>query len=134
MTIPKTLGACADRLFTLRAEASSIRKALDATALVKRLGKIAEEQKAIEEHLIENLPKSKADGIVGKLAKAIIKTSKVPTVTDWDKLYAHILKTRDFSLLPRKVLTESVRDRWEEKKVVPGVGVFNVTSVSITQR
>ena len=92
--IPKTLGACADKLWQLREKRSQLQHQADT---------LEAEEKAIKEYLINNLPKSEADGVTGKVAKVLIKTRSVPSVKDWDSFYKHILKTGDFSLLARKV-------------------------------
>jgi len=122
--IPKSFGACADRLFKLSEERA---------ALNRKVEKIEEEEKAIKEHLIKNLPKDDSRGVLGKLAKAEIKTKHTPTVKDWDLLYKHILRTKDFSLMQRRVSDAAVKERWEAKKTVPGVDVLTVVKVSITK-
>jgi hypothetical protein len=122
--IPKTLGACADRLYKLREERSKIQKTID---------KLEKEEKEIKEHLINTLPKSSADGITGKVARATIKVKVVPSAKDWSAVYKFILKTKDFSLLGRRLSDAAVRERWEAGKKVPGVEPFNVVSVSVTK-
>jgi hypothetical protein len=122
--VPKTLGACADRLFTLKAQLAALNmqaEALDA------------ERKAIQERLIADLPKSEAAGIAGRLARATVVTKEVPTVKDWTAFYKTILKTKDFSLLQRRVSDAAVRERWEAGKKVPGVEPFTVVTVSVTK-
>lgn len=122
--LPTTLGACADRLFTVRNERLKEQKALEP---------LKQEESALKDHIIETLPKSKASGVAGKLARVSVTTSPVPTVEDWDKLYAYVKKTGEWDLLGRTINAEAVRLRWEAKKKVPGVGVFNVVSVSINK-
>ena len=57
---PKTIGACADRLYELKELKSEAQKVVD---------KIEEERKALERHVIETLPKSAALGVAGKVAR-----------------------------------------------------------------
>ena len=122
--LPKTLGACADRLYELRTEIA---------ALNKQAESLKAERFLIEEHLINNLPKEDARGVSGVQAKANIVTKTVASVKDWDKLYKYILKTKDFSLLKKSVADSSVKERWEAKKAVPGVEPFNVVKVSVNK-
>lgn len=121
--LPKTFGACADRLHALRELAKPHRKALEA---------FEEERKAIEAHLVEKMPKSDGGGI-GKTAKAVIVVSQEPTVQDRDKLYAYILKTKDFSLLQGALAKPAIKERWEDGKKVPGVEPFAIIKVSVTK-
>jgi len=123
-SIPKTLGACADQLYKLREQRQ---------ALNKQVKELQDQESQIKEHLIQNLPKSDASGVAGKLARASIATKEVASVKDWDKLYKHVLKTKDFSFLQRRVADAAVKDRWEDGKKVPGVEPFNVVSVSVTK-
>lgn len=134
MKLPRTLGACADRLLAIREEVAKLKAVLDRAPEAKKLAKLAEEAAALDTHLIDNLPKSDAEGIVGKRAKAVVKVSRIPTVKDWDLVYKHVLKTKDFSLLHRAVSIPAIRERWEAKQTVPGVDVFNKVSVSVTAR
>jgi hypothetical protein len=123
--LPKTLGACVDRLFAIRAERSKL-SAVDT--------KLDEERKAIEQRLIDELPASSAEGITGKLARATIVSKRVGTVSDWTKLQAYIKKTGAFELLSKRLSQEAVTERWEAKKQVPGVEGITVKKVSITKR
>lgn len=61
-----------------------------------------------------------------------ITENSVPVVADWTKFYAHIKKTGSFELLNRAVNRESVKERWELKKQVPGVTAFHAKKVSCT--
>ena len=123
--IPKTLGGCADRLYKLRDEKKVAQAKVDA---------IDEEFKAIKAHLIEKLPKNNAEGVTGRFANAQIKKKNIPQVQDWEKFYAFVRRTKDFSLLQRRVSEGAVKERWESGKKVPGVEPFNVLSISVTKK
>lgn len=125
--VPKTLGACADRMWQIEnVEIPKLKKQLE-----PRLEALEAEHKAIEDHLIENLPKSQAGGITGKLGRATIDRKTVPTVKDWTKLQAHIKKTGDFDLMQKRISSTAVTARWDNKRVVPGVDKFTVVKVKI---
>lgn len=121
---PKALGACADRVYELRAKRLAAQKLVDA---------IEEEEKALKEHLINNLPKSEASGVAGKTARVTVTTKHVPQVEDWDLFYKHVKKTGDFDLFQRSISKAAVEARWEANKKVPGVKAFNAVSLSITK-
>jgi hypothetical protein len=118
------LGSKVDALFKLREE----RRKLEAKS-----EKLKEKERGIEDKLIEEISSEDATGVVGKWAKATVHVKTIATVENWDVFYAHILKTKDFSFLNRAVGQAAVKERWEAKKVVPGVVPFHKKSVSLTK-
>ena len=123
-SIPKTLGGCADKLYALREKRQALQRQVD---------DIKKDENLIKEKLIQNLSKDDARGVLGRRARAAIVTKRVAAVRDWDKFYRHILKTRDFSLMQRRVSDPAVNERWEDDKQVPGVEPFTVIKVSVTK-
>lgn len=121
---PKTMGACADHLYGLRAKRSAAQKVVDA---------IEAEEKALREHIIQTLPKSEASGISGKVANVKVVNRVVAQVKNWDQFYNHVLKTKSFDLLQRRVSETAVAERWDAKKKVPGVERFEFPVVSVTK-
>lgn len=122
--LPKTMGACADLLYATR------QLRLDAQ---KKIGELEATESALKEHIINTLPKSDSSGVAGKLARVSVETKIVPKVEDWDKLYAHVLKTKNFNLLQRQVSRGVVEEIWQNKKQVPGVKPFNAITVSVNK-
>lgn len=122
--LPRTVAACADRLYACRQEKATAQKAVDA---------LAREEAALKEHLINTLPKGEASGTMGRIAKAHVYTKDVPQVKDWPKLYAYIVKTKSWDLLQRRLAEGAVAERWEAKKKVPGVELFRAVTVSCTK-
>ena len=123
-TLPKTVGACADALYTTRQERLAEQKKID---------ELKDREAQLKEHLIATLPKSDATGAAGRVAKVQIKTKPVPQVEDWDAFYKHVKRTGSFELLQRRLAEEAVRERWDAGKKVPGVEVFNTVTVSVTK-
>ena len=121
---PKALGACADKLFELRNKRLAEQKKVD---------EIAAEETALKNHIIENLPKSEASGVAGKLARVTVVTKQVPQVKDWDAFYKYVKKTGSFDLMQQRLIDGAIKERWEAGKEVPGVGHFNAVSVSINK-
>lgn len=120
---PKTMGACADKLFETKARRLAMQKEVDA---------IEDEEKALKEHIINTLPKSDT-GAAGKLARVTVVNKTLAQVTDWPAFYAYIKKTNQFDLMQRRVSDTAVFERWDNKKEVPGVGKMTVTSVSLNK-
>ena len=71
-------------------------------------------------------------GVTGKVGRVEVKQSEVPQVTDWDALYKHILKKKEWELMGKTIKPAAVAERWEQGKEVPGVGHFTVNKVSLT--
>lgn len=122
--LPKTLAQCADLAYALRIERLEVQR--DAAAIGK-------EETQVKEHLIQNLPKSNASGVSGKVANAKVVKQQVPQITDKKKLLAYVKKTGDWDLLTIGVNTTAVEERWANKKKVPGVEPFQIIKVSLTK-
>lgn len=121
---PKTLGACADRLYTLRR---------DRLKLTHEAEEYKAEESQLKDHVIATLPKSEASGVAGKLALVKIETKQVPQVEDWDAFYKHVRKTGEFDLMGRMLSKEAVEARLADGKKVPGVKMFPALVVSVTK-
>lgn len=124
LKIPKSLAQCADLAYELRERRLAIKREMDA---------VEEQEKAVKEYLINNLPKSQASGVSGKVANAKIERDTVPTVTDKKKFLAHVKKTGDFDLITSSMNARAIKDRWDNKKRVPGIGEFQVVKLSLTK-
>lgn len=122
--IPKSIGACADRLYQCQNERYELQKLVD---------NLKEEETALKDHIINTLPKSEASGVSGKLARVSVYTKPVPQAKDWSKIYAYIKKTGSFDLLQRRLAEKAISDRFEAGKKIPGVEIFNAVAVSINK-
>ncbi len=121
---PKTMGACADRLYLLKTKRAEAQRVAD---------ELKAEESALKEHVIETLPKSEASGVAGKVARVTVINKEVPQVSNWDLLYKHIKKTGQFELLGRRLSATAINERWEAGKEVPGVGHFKATTISLNK-
>lgn len=121
---PKAMGACADKLFELRNKRLAMQKEVDA---------VAAEETALKNYIIENLPKSEASGVAGKLARVTVITKQIPQVKDWDAFYKYVKKTGSFDLMQKRLTDTAIKERWEAGKEIPGVEHFNIVSVSINK-
>ncbi len=123
--LPKTLAQCADLYYTVRGERLKAVKALEP---------LKKQETALKDHLIDNVPKSEASGIAGKVARVTVVTKDVPQVKDWDKFYKWIKKTGHFHVLGRAINTEAVEEIMEATgKKIPGVGTFKVVTLSLNK-
>lgn len=122
--VPKTLGACADALYTTRNERLKVQKLVD---------DLASQETALKEHIINTLPKSDSTGVAGKLARVSVSTKTIPRVSDWAKFYAHVAKTKAFEMLQKRLGEAAIQERWDAGKPVPGVEPFTVVGVSVNK-
>lgn len=127
--LPKTLAACADRLYEVRQ--LRLIKEREADAFIK-------EETALREHLIQNLPKSQATGVSGKTARVSILSKTVVQITDWDAYYGHIVKNYKknpgiFALLQKRAGDAAVKEVWADGKEVPGATPMEVPTVSLNK-
>jgi hypothetical protein len=120
---PKTMGACADRLYELRAKRLEVQKLAE---------QIEAEEKALKEYIIQNLPKSDT-GAQGKHHRVSVVTKVVPRVEDWDAVYKYVKRTGSFDLFQRRLSDPAVIERWEAGKTVPGVTRFQLVTLSLTK-
>ncbi len=120
--LPRTMGACADALYATRAARLILEKQAD---------ELKAREALIKDHIIETLPKSDAEGVAGHVARVAITKREIPRVVDWDKLYAYVRKTKDFSLLQRRLADAAIAERWDAGKEVPGVDRFTLMGVSV---
>lgn len=122
---PTRLGSCIDLLYQLKGQREALSKLDD---LYKEAFTL------LHDHLLNTVKKADLEGAKGLLAQVSIARKEIPTIEDFDKLAAYILKTKQLSLLHRSLSTTAVRERWEDKKTVPGVGKFTKVSLSLTKR
>lgn len=124
LKLPKTLGAAADMLYRMRTERLELQKQIDA---------LQKNENELKDHIIDKLPKSNASGISGKVANVKVEKKPIPTVTDWEAFQKYVKRTGAFDLYQRRINEKAITERWEQKKQIPGVGVFQAVKVSCTK-
>lgn len=117
-----SLAEMADRFYTLREERLAAQKLVD---------KMQKEETELKDQLIDSISKSDATGVSGQLVQVTVVTKPQPQVVDWDALYAYISRRKAWDLLQRRLSPPAVQARWEDGKEVPGVGTFDVVSLSV---
>jgi len=126
--LPKSLAQCADLLYLARQQRLEVQKRVDA---------IQELEVRLKDRIIAELPKSEASGISGRVARAQLDRKSVPQVSEeaggWPAFYAFVAREKAFDLLQRRLNEAAVKERWENKKRVPGVTAFHVVTVSCTK-
>jgi hypothetical protein len=127
--LPKTLAGCADRLYQVRGQR---------LALAKQVDEMKAEENALREHLINNLPKSSATGIAGKLARASIESKTVYSAKEWPEVWGYIQKNAKknpgvWGLLQKRLNEGTCKEMFEAGVRVPGVERVDVPVVSLNK-
>jgi hypothetical protein len=124
-TVPKHPAKAGDLLYEIREKRY---------ALNKEVAELAEQESQLREFIIRTLPKGEASGVCGSLARVEVTTKDIPQLKDKTKFLAYIKKTGQFDLMQIRISDTAVKDRWENKKTVPGVEAFPAVVVSCTKR
>lgn len=117
------LGPAIDRIFVLRAQKTKVQRQLDAVNTAIETAEAA---------VLVALDQAKLESAKGKRGQATISHRSYPTMEDYDLLIQHIKKTGAFELLQRRLSATAVRERWDQKQTVPGVGVFRTRELALT--
>lgn len=89
-----------------------------------KLAEIKNKYYAKEEEIINHFPDEELTGAAGKLGAVSLDIKEIPTVSDWPKFYAYIIKNKATDLLQKRINTTAYRERAEAKEKVPGTKIF----------
>lgn len=124
ITLPKTIGECADLLYETRQQRLE---------LGRQLTEYEKLEAALKNRIIDELPKSNTSGVAGRVARVTVVTKEVPSIANWDDVLTYIKRTRNWHLLQRRLNTEAVKEIWDNGKEVTGVDHFKAVTVSINK-
>lgn len=101
----------------------------------KEAAKLKGYESRLQATLLQQMRMQGMTSIGGKLVRLSLNNEPdyVPVVEDWEKFYAHILSSKDFSLLEKRVGKAAVKERWDSDVQVPGVGKLPVYKLSKSQ-
>lgn len=125
LKMPKTPGALADALYKQNQVISAINAQL--TAEKQKLQKM-------EDHAFEVFQNQDLEGAKGKAGQVSITRNVVPQVEDpsaWEKVFKYIIKTKDFSVLQKRLGTTHVKDLWNDGKKIPGIVPYTKVGLSV---
>lgn len=127
--LPKTLAGCADALYEAQQTRYRLQKDLDA---------LKELEGALREHLIENLPKSDATGVAGKVARATVKSDTVYSPKDWDAIHGYILANAKknpgvWAIMQKRLGSEALKEMDESGALPKGIERLQVPKLSLTK-
>lgn len=99
----------------------------------KDIEELQKKEHELKAFLIENIGKSDAMGVCGKLMRATIKTTEVPSAKDWPSIYEYVRKHKAWDLLQRRLSVTAIRERWNDGVEVKGVERVLVPDISLTR-
>ena len=88
----------------------------------------------IEGRLLKRFGKDDIDGCKGSRGVARISTTQHPSIKDRKKFLKYVRQNQAWDLFQNRVASKAYFDRVDEGEDVPGVGVFEKTSVRVTKR
>ena len=122
---PKAIGACADKFYKLRQNRRELQNSVKT---------MKEEESAIMQYIIDNLPKSEASGVQGKIARATVIVKEKPIVKDQSSFRKYLNRSKRFDLAcALQPSAPAIREMWEDGKDIPGIEKFNVVTVSLNK-
>jgi hypothetical protein len=123
---------------TMSSIGSLIDKAFKLAAVYEAAAEKAEKAKAeltaAQGLVIATLKSQGLDGARGKLGLASLVEEEHPDVDDWEALYKFIVENDAFELLHRRVSRSAWQERLAAGEVIPGVGKFPKTRLSMRRK
>lgn len=126
MKFPKSMGACADLLYSMRQE----RLAADKVA-----AELKTKEQALIDYIIDNLPKGDT-GAAGARYRVSVYTDPIPQVSDWDAFWAYVYRKKAGFLLQKRLSASAVKDILDNgpRGGIPGLTTFNAVKLSLTKK
>jgi len=84
----------------------------------------------LESEIMWKMEEQGLDQIANDLCTISKKKEIVPTVDDWDALHQHILDTKQFELLQRRMSATAYRELLQMEMSVPGVKATELTKIN----
>lgn len=131
--LPKSLAACADMLYSTREKRLALAKQVDA---------LQAQETSLREYLINNLPKSNATGVAGKLVRVSIEDKVVYSVDmehgGWESVRAYITKHQKknpgvWGLLNKALNQATAKEMIESGAKVDGIKSMHVPVISMNK-
>lgn len=121
----KTLGQRIDELYEFDA---SIEKAEKVVRDLKR------SRALLEGKLLQKFKREDIDGCRGKRGAARVLIARFPSIKDRSKFDKYVFKHRALDLFQNRISARAYQARLDEGEAVPGVSVYERTSISIRKR
>lgn len=121
----KPIGVLVDKLYDLRQEIERIN--------AKELKPLQEKRIKLEQRIMDRMFADGTSSVRSKNALVSIKKTRHLSVKDRRRLENYIKKTGAFDLFTNHINSKAFFDRLDEGIVIPGIEVYNRSSLSLTQ-
>ena len=91
-------------------------------------------QNDLDSAIIREMEDQGLDQIANDLCTVSKKKEIVPTVEDWDVLHQHILDTKQFELLQKRMSATAFRELLQMGTPVPGVKATELTKINFRSK
>ena len=119
-------------LNTLLAELASIRGEIKSLQEQEKVLKLR--QNDLDSEIIRKMEDQGLDQIANDVCTVSKKIDVVPTVEDWDVVHQHILDTKQFELLQKRMSATAWRELLQMGQAVPGVKATELTKINFRSK
>lgn len=124
MKFPKTIGKIADMLYKNKVEITEAMKVVNELKAKKVL---------IEDHIINEFPKSKIRGAMGDLGKIELKNKVRYSSDNDDDFHKYVTKNKAWDMLTKSLSQKAIRDRLEDGEKLPFIKAYDQVVISCTK-
>ena len=126
MSLPKTVGTCADHIYKLDLEILSRKQKFD-----KEIAPLVKKRAELEEHSLGLLAAQRSTGAKGTKAQMERKKKTSYNIGNWDELWKFIVKTDSPDLVQRRLSSTAINSRLDNGIKVPGLKKFTRYVLSV---
>ena len=121
-----------NNLNTLLDELASIRGEIKSLQEQEKVLKLR--QNDLDSEIIRKMEDQGLDQIANDVCTVSKKIDVVPTVEDWDVVHQHILDTKQFELLQKRMSATAWRELLQMGQAVPGVKATELTKINFRSK
>ena len=125
MSKEKNLNTLLDELASIRGEIKSLQEQEKVLKL---------RQNDLDSEIIRKMEDQGLDQIANDVCTVSKKIDVVPTVEDWDVVHQHILDTKQFELLQKRMSATAWRELLQMGQAVPGVKATELTKINFRSK
>lgn len=123
-SMPKTLGNAADAYRTTQQQRLQLKRLVD---------QVHSEELQLQENVVNLMRAAKVETCSGKIGKVSLSTEYVGNAKDWKKIFAYLVKTKQWDIIQRRLNNGALRLRWDKGVNIPGIERVGITKVSCTK-
>ena len=113
-------------------ELTNIRQ--DLATLLEQEKELKHTKTMLETQIATSLKEQGIDRVGNDQCTVSIKQEIVPTVDDWDTLHQHIIDTKQFELLQKRMSATAYRELLQMGQAVPGVTSTELTRINFRSK